>query len=409
MIQPLLCLYLSLLLSLGKCSGNTGPELQKNKPLRPKQATTAPAQENKIITGAEQTGLYLPLLKNKKVALVVNQTSLVGNKHLVDTLLAAGINITFIYAPEHGFRGEADAGAHITNARDAKTNLPIISLYGANKKPTAAQLQNADILLFDIQDVGARFYTYISTMHYVMEAAAENNKPVLVLDRPNPNGYYVDGPVLDLKHKSFVGMHPIPIVHGLTVGELARMINGEGWLTGVKKCQLTVIPVKNYTHKTRYNLPVKPSPNLPNSLAVQVYPSVCLFEGTNVSVGRGTEMPFQVIGSPYYSKKTYSFTPTSMPGATKPPYLNQVCYGYKLSEKDITGKLSLTYLIDFYQQSTGKEKFFNNFFTSLAGNTELKEQILAGKTEAEIKATWQPALKVYKTMRRKYLLYPDFE
>lgn len=409
MIQPLLYLGLSLLLSLNKCSEQPENERQELKEL-PTAATTKPLPKAATLqTGADQTEKYLPLLKDKRVALVVNQTSVVGTKHLVDTLLASGIKITLIYAPEHGFRGEADAGAHITNAQDSKTGLPIYSLYGTNKKPSAAQLQEVDILLFDIQDVGARFYTYISTMHYVMEAAAENNKPVLILDRPNPNGYYVDGPVLNLKYKSFVGMHPIPVVHGLTVGELARMINGQQWLEGQRTCALTVIPVKNYTHKTRYSLPVKPSPNLPNDLAVQVYPSVCLFEGTNVSVGRGTETPFQVIGSPFYTKKNYSFTPKPMPGATKPPHLNQVCYGYKLTPKDVKGKFSLTYLLDFYTNSTGKDKFFNNFFTSLAGNPELKEQIIAGKTEDQIRATWQPALLAYKKMRQKYLLYPDFE
>ena len=410
MIHPLLVICLSLLASLVQCSERTEKASETTVAQTPVQAPAKPNPAAAALqTGAERTDQYLPLLKGKRVALVVNQTSVIGKKHLVDSLVAAGVNITLIYAPEHGFRGEADAGAHISNATDSKTGLPIFSLYGKNKKPSAEQLSNVDVLLFDIQDVGARFYTYISTMHYVMEAAAENNKSVLVLDRPNPNGYYVDGPVLNPKYRSFVGMHPIPVVHGLTVGELAGMINGQKWLEGGRTCKLTVIPVKNYTHKTRYSLPVKPSPNLPNDLAIQVYPSICLFEGTNVSVGRGTPTPFQVIGSPFYKKKDFSFTPQSVPGATNPPHLNQVCYGYKLTDKDVQGKFTLAYLLDFYRNSTGQDKFFTNFFTSLAGNTELKEQIIAGKSEAEIRASWQPALHAYKKMRKQYLRYPDFE
>ncbi|WP_034256705.1 exo-beta-N-acetylmuramidase NamZ family protein [Adhaeribacter aquaticus] len=407
-MYTLVVVLLSSLLSLGNCSGPANVTSHaKSEPIQKKEA--AFVQPAAIKTGADQTPQYLPLLKNKRVAMVVNQTSLIGKKHLVDTLLSEGINIKFIFAPEHGFRGDADAGATISNGTDTKTGLPIISLYGKNKKPSADQLKDIDIVVFDIQDVGARFFTYISTMHYVMEACAENNKPLMVLDRPNPTGYYVDGPVLNLKHQSFVGMHPIPIVHGLTVGELAQMINGEKWLAGGKNCPVTIIPAKNYTHKSRYSLPVKPSPNLPNDVAIQIYPSICLFEGTNVSVGRGTETPFQVIGSPFYSKKDFSFTPKSMPGATNPPHLNQVCYGQKFTAKNTPEKFTLAYLLDFYQNSTNKEKFFNNYFTNLAGTTELKEQIIAGKSEAEIKATWQPALQAYKKMRKQYLLYPDFE
>ena len=371
----------------------------------------SPPPQDRLQTGAEQTGRYVPLLQGKRVAMVVNQTSVIGNSHEVDSLLALGVNIKLIYAPEHGFRGDADAGAHVSNATDTKTGLPIISLYGKNKKPTAQQLQDIDVVLFDIQDVGARFYTYISTMHYVMEACAEQNKQVLVLDRPNPNGYYVDGPVLEPKYKSFVGMHPIPVVHGLTVGELAHMINGEKWLAGQKSCQLTVIPVAHYTHRMRYSLPVKPSPNLPNDLAIQLYPSICLFEGTQVSVGRGTDWPFQVIGSPYYTQKAFSFTPRSVPGATNPPFLNQVCYGKKLGPADIPGKFSLAFILDFYQNSSRQQTFFNsnNFFNTLAGTDKLQAQIRAGRSEAEIRASWQPALQQYKALRRKYLLYPDFE
>lgn len=402
-------LLLTALLSLSQCANknhqSAGTSTNADNPV----AVSAQPRESRLQTGAEQTKRYLPLLQGKRVAMVVNQTSIIGKSHAVDSLLALGVNIKLIYAPEHGFRGDADAGAHISNATDTKTGLPIFSLYGKNKKPSAEQLRDIDLVLFDIQDVGARFYTYISTMHYVMEACAENNKQVLVLDRPNPNGYYVDGPVLEMKNKSFVGMHPIPIVHGLTVGELANMINGEKWLEGQKSCQLTVIPVSNYTHKTRYSLPVKPSPNLPNDLAIQLYPSICLFEGTNVSVGRGTDWPFQVIGSPYYTKKEFSFTPRSLPGASNPPHLNQVCYGRKLSQEDIPGRFSLAFVIDFYRHSTNQEKFFNNFFNTLAGTDKLKAQIIAGKSEKEIRASWQPQLQDYKTLRRKYLLYPDFE
>jgi uncharacterized protein YbbC (DUF1343 family) len=405
-MQGLTVLLLSALLSLGQCANQgTAPPTTL-----PTAVAVAPPQ-NRLQTGAEQTSRYLPLLQGKRVAVVVNQTSVIGKSHLVDSLLALGVSVKLIYAPEHGFRGDADAGAHVRNATDTKTGLPIFSLYGNNKKPTAQQLKEIDVVLFDIQDVGARFYTYISTMHYVMEACAEQNKQVLVLDRPNPNGYYVDGPVLEAKYKSFVGMHPIPVVHGLTVGELAGMINGEKWLAGQKTCLLRVIPVAHYTHQTRYSLPVKPSPNLPNDLAIQLYPSICLFEGTQVSVGRGTDWPFQVIGSPFYAKKDFSFTPRSVPGATSPPLLNQLCYGKKLGPQDAPGKFSLAFVIDFYQHSSRQDTFFNsnNFFNTLAGTDKLKAQILAGQSEAEIRASWQPALQQYKTLRRKYLLYPDFE
>lgn len=410
-------LFLIALFSLSQCAPKAAPAAASATPAAPAPAAApatpaappAPAQPAALQTGAEQMSRYLPLLQGKRVAMVVNQTSVIGKSHEVDSLLARGVQIKLIYAPEHGFRGDADAGAHISNATDTRTGLPIFSLYGKNKKPSAEQLKDIDVVVFDIQDVGARFYTYISTMHYVMEACAELNKQVLVLDRPNPNGYYVDGPVLDMKKKSFVGMHPIPVVHGLTVGELAQMINGEKWLEGGRSCQLTVIPVSGYTHKTPYSLPVKPSPNLPNDLAIQLYPSICLFEGTPVSVGRGTEWPFQVLGSPYYTRKNFSFTPRPMPGATNPPHLGKVCYGRKLSEQDIPGNFSLAFVIDFYRNSTNQDKFFTPFFSTLAGTDELQKQIVAGKSEAEIRASWQPALQHYKELRRKYLLYPDFE
>jgi len=408
MIQPLFILYTSLLLAIGSCTPKQTATQQPEKQ-NPTIVETTPAETKPLLTGAEQMQLYLPKLQGKRVGMVVNQTSIVGKSHLVDTLLSRGVKITTIFAPEHGFRGEADAGAYVKDAKDTKTGLPIVSLYGKNKKPLPEQLTNVDVLVFDIQDVGARFYTYISTMHYVMEAAAENGKEVLILDRPNPNGHYVDGPVLQPEHKSFVGMHPIPIVHGLTVGELANMINGEKWLEGQRQAKITVIPVANYNHSTPYTLPVKPSPNLPNQQAIILYPSLCLFEGTNVSVGRGTSTPFQVIGSPYYKLKDFSFTPVSTPGATDPPYKNQACYGKDLTDPTIAQPFTLAYLIDFYKNSSDQAKFFNNFFEKLAGTSELRKQIIAGKTEAEIRASWEPALSNYKTLRKKYLLYPDAE
>ncbi|WP_437179409.1 exo-beta-N-acetylmuramidase NamZ family protein [Pontibacter vulgaris] len=406
-------LYTLLLLGFTGCTAKQAPATSETtaKPTASATAsepTTTP-ETAPLKTGAEQTEKYLNLLKGKRIGLVVNQTSVIGKTHLVDSLVSQGINIITIFAPEHGFRGDADAGAYVKDAKDVRTGLPIISLYGKNKKPLPEQLQNIDILVFDIQDVGTRFYTYISTMHYVMEAAAEQNKEVLILDRPNPNGHYVDGPVLEPAFKSFVGMHPIPIVHGVTVGELAHMINGEKWLEGQRQAKITVIPVANYTHSTAYTLPVKPSPNLPNAQAIALYPSICFFEGTNVSVGRGTTTPFQVIGSPYYKYKTYTFTPQSMPGALDPPYKNQPCYGMDLTSPSHAQPFTLTYLIEFYKNSTQQEKFFNNFFEKLAGTATLREQIKSGKTESEIRASWEPTLSNYKQLRKKYLLYPDFE
>ncbi|MDX5481776.1 MAG: DUF1343 domain-containing protein [Hymenobacteraceae bacterium] len=408
MTHPLLMLSASVLLSLSSCTPKQTPAATATETVQTPAQTAATANETSFKMGAEQMDLYLPKLQGKRVGLVVNQTSVVGQTHLVDTLLSRGVTINTIFAPEHGFRGEADAGAHIKDAKDSKTGLPIISLYGKNKKPLPEQIKNLDVLLFDIQDVGTRFYTYISTMHYVMEAAAENGKEVLVLDRPNPNGHYVDGPVLEMDQQSFVGMHPIPIVHGLTVGELAKMINGEKWLEGQRQANLTVIPMANYDHDMPYDLPVKPSPNLPNAQAIALYPSICFFEGTDVSVGRGTPTPFQVIGSPYYQKKDFSFTPVSTPGATNPPHKDVKCYGKDLTKVEVADKVDLAYLLDMYQHSSNKDKFFNNFFEKLAGTTKLRQQVIAGKTEAEIRASWEPALSNYKTLRKKYLLYPDF-
>jgi uncharacterized protein YbbC (DUF1343 family) len=367
-----------------------------------------------VITGAEQLNRYLPLLNGKRIGLVVNQTSIVGRTLLPDTLVSLGVNVRAIFAPEHGFRGTADAGEQVKNGVDPKTNVPIISLYGDNKKPTAAQLAAIDAVIFDIQDAGARFYTYLSTLHYVMEACAENHKMLIVLDRPNPNGHYVDGPVLDTAYRSFVGMHPVPVVHGMTVGEYAKMINGEKWLSNKMQCELTVITCLHYTHKTFYALPVKPSPNLPDMTAIYLYPSLCFFEGTSsVSVGRGTGKPFQVYGSPKFPPSGFSFTPESRPGATNPFLLGKTCYGFDLSSVSLDSlrrqKLTLRYLLKAYKLSTDKENFFTDFFYKLAGGKTLKHQIIEGYTEAQIRKSWQPQLARFKSIRKKYLLYKDFE
>jgi uncharacterized protein YbbC (DUF1343 family) len=360
-----------------------------------------------IQTGAEQMNEYLPMLQGKNVGMIVNHTSTIGQTHLVDSLLTRGIRIRKIFAPEHGFRGDADAGETVKSGTDTRTGLPIISLYGSNKKPSKAQLEGIDILIFDIQDVGVRFYTYISTMHYAMEAAAEQNIPFMVLDRPNPLGDYVDGPVLEMQHSSFVGMHPIPVVHGLTVGELAKMINGEGWLAKSVKTDLTIIKAKNYTHQSKYELPIKPSPNLPNYQSVRLYPSLCFFEGTDISVGRGTMEPFQIIGFPDKKYGQFSFKPVSIEGMSKnPPHENKICYGLDLREVNPPAKLDLEYLISFYNKSGKGEAFFNNFFLNLAGTKVLKQQIIDGKSAEEIRNSWTPALKSYQNLRSKYLLYP---
>ncbi len=365
-----------------------------------------------IKVGAERLEKYMALLKNKKVALVVNQTAMVQQTHLVDTLLALGINIKKILAPEHGFRGTADAGEYVTSYVDKKTGLPVVSLYGTNKKPSPEQLADIDIVVYDIQDVGVRFFTYISTLYLLMESCAENKKELLVLDRPNPNGDYVDGPVLDMKLKSFIGMLPLPVVHGLTVGELTQMIQGEKWLKDSLVCRYTVIPVDNYTHTTEYILPVKPSPNMPNNQAIRLYASLGLFEGTNVSVGRGTYFPFQVIGSPFTTDTAFSFTPVSINGMSKDPmHMNKKCYGFDLRKTVYKKEFDLTYVIQMYSLTSDKAGYFgkNNFFDKLAGTTVLKQQIIEKKSIAEIRQTWQKDLAVYKTMRKKYLLYTDFE
>jgi len=374
--------------------------------------TDSLSHEPIIQTGAERIEKYIGLLKNKRVGLVVNQTAIVGRTHLIDTLRALGINIKRIFAPEHGFRGTADAGEHVASEIDKKTGIPVVSLYGKNKKPTAEQLADLDVIIYDIQDVGARFYTYISTMYQLMESCAENKKSLIILDRPNPNGDYVDGPVLDMSLKSFVGMLPLPVIHGLTVGELAQMINGEKWLKDSLYCSVTIIPVAGYTHLSEYILPVKPSPNLPNQQAIRLYPSLCFFEGTNVSVGRGTLYPFQVIGSPYIKDTLFYFIPDSIAGMAKDPmYRKQKCYGYDLRNKPYTRSINLDYIITMYQLTTNKEAYFgtNNFFDKLAGTTQMKKQIISGLSENSIRETWKTDLSSYKIKRKKYLLYPDFE
>jgi uncharacterized protein YbbC (DUF1343 family) len=368
--------------------------------------------ESPIILGAQQTERYLPILKNKNIGIVANQTSVIfkaiGHTHLVDSLLKLNIKVKKVFAPEHGFRGTADAGEYIKDGIDAGTGIPIVSLYGENKIPDAAILSDLDIVIFDIQDVGARFYTFLSTLHYMMETCANLGITVLVLDRPNPNGHYVDGPTLDLQHTSFVGVHPVPVVHGLTVGEYAQMINGEGWLKEGVKCDLKVIPLHNYTHSTTYQLPINPSPNLPNSKAINLYPSLCFFEGTNMSMGRGTENQFQVIGSPYLKGDlyNYSFTPSPNIGAKYPVHKGEICKGLNLQNLARLDFIELKWLVDAYQNTSDKTVFFNPFFTKLAGQELLQKKIESGWTAQEIRASWKSDLEHYKLIRAPYLLYP---
>jgi len=359
-----------------------------------------------IKTGANNYEKYLPLLKDKKVGIVTNQTGILTNKtHVVDFLLEKKIAVQTIFAPEHGFRGTADAGEHIVDGKDPKTGLPIISLYGDNKKPKPDQLSGLDVMIFDLQDVGARFYTYISSLHYVMEACAENNIPLIVLDRPNPNGSIVDGPLLEKEFTSFVGMHPIPLLHGMTIGEYAQMVNGEKWLKDGAQCQLTVIPCLDYKRTMSYSLLVKPSPNLPNDQSINLYASLCLFEGTNVSMGRGTEKQFQIYGSPYLTKTNFSFTPKPNFGAKDPLYNGKECFGEDLTAYPKLKQLELKWLIKAYQNTSDKTKFFNGFFIKLAGTKKLQQQIESGVSETEIRKTWQKDLEAFKKMRSKYLIY----
>lgn len=398
-------------------------------------AQTAIKQLNNtaIIPGAERTEVYFPLLKGKKVAVFANQTSMVGSAHLIDTLLSSGINVVKIFGPEHGFRGNADAGEHVNDAKDAKTGLPVISLYGNHKKPTPEDVKDVDVLVFDIQDVGVRFYTFISSLEYYLEAALENHKPLLLLDRPNPNGFYVDGPVLDKKFKSFVGMQPVPIVYGMTMGEYAMMLAGEKWLgekaNDINSYNITtkptsdtvfhflVIKCKNYDHNSKYILPVMPSPNLKEMQSIYWYPSTCFFEGTVFSEGRGTDKPFQYFGHPAMPKNLFSFTPMPNAGAKNSKCFYQKCYGWNLSGtnetvlKKINNKIQLKYFLDAYKLFPGKDSFFlkTNFINKLAGNDSLQQQVKAGKTEIQIRKSWEPALGNFKNIRKKYLLYKDFE
>ena len=365
-----------------------------------------------IILGAQQTERYLPILKNKNIGIVANQTTVIfkpkGYTHLVDSLLNLNINVKKVFAPEHGFRGTADAGEYVKDGIDAGSGIPIVSLYGVNKIPNAAILSDLDIVIFDVQDVGARFYTFLSTLHYMMETCANLGITVLVLDRPNPNGHYVDGPTLDLKYPSFVGVHPVPVVHGMTVGEYAQMINGEGWLKQGVKCDLKVISLQNYTHSTTYQLPINPSPNLPNSKSINLYPSLCFFEGTNMSMGRGTENQFQVIGSPYLKGDLYNyeFTPEANIGAKYPVHEGDTCKGLNLQNQPRLDYIELKWLIEAYQNTSDKTVFFNPFFTKLAGQELLQEKIENGWTAQQIRASWKEDVENYKRLRAPYLLYP---
>jgi uncharacterized protein YbbC (DUF1343 family) len=368
---------------------------------------------NDLKVGADCTSEYLPLLRGKSIAVVANQSSLIKKTHLVDSLISLGVTVKKVFCPEHGFRGLVDAGEKVATEKDAKTGLNIISLYGKNKKPSATDLADVDVVIFDIQDVGVRFYTYLSTLHYVMEACAEKGKQVIVLDRPNPNGYYIDGPVLETAYTSFLGLHPVPIVYGMTIGEYAEMINGEAWLKAGLKCNLKVIKIDGYSHKDLFELPVRPSPNLPNMSSVYMYPSLGLFEGTVISVGRGTDLPFQVIGSPALTKANYTFTPLPKPGALEPKYKGQVCKGHNLSEfgaeymKD-TKKIYLFWLIGTYTNTPDKAKFFDENFNFHAGNATLQQQVKDGVTEDIIRKSWEPGIVKFKVIRKKYLLYKDF-
>ena len=407
----LLITTLSLILSIMSCQL---PKKEQKEPIKKEQPTTIKEKE-KIAVGANQTEQYIDLLKDKNVGIVANNTSVIfkngdaanNYQHLVDSLLSLHINITQIFAPEHGFRGVEDAGAIIIDGRDSETNLPVISLFGKNRKPSASHLENVDIVVFDIQDVGVRFYTYISTLQYMMEACAELDIPVIVLDRPNPNGHYIDGPVVQEACKSFVGMNAIPIIYGMTIGEYAKMVNGEKWMKEGVQCDLTVIPLQNYTHKTTYSLPLRPSPNLPNDKSINLYASVCMFEGTNVSCGRGTEKQFQIFGSPYLSKDIYNFTFIPEPnfGSKTPKYLGQECYGLDLSVTENMESLNFSWLIDAYNATAEKDKFFNKYFYKLAGTHELKSQIEQGLSFEEIKQSWQEDLAAFKETREKYLIY----
>ncbi|WP_196893580.1 exo-beta-N-acetylmuramidase NamZ family protein [Aureivirga marina] len=381
-------------------------------------AQNSKKNEPELISAANNLEQYLPLLKGKKIGIVANQTSVIKNTkgnytHLVDSLLSLHVNVKKVFAPEHGFRGKADAGEKVSNSIDQKTNLPIISLYGKNKKPSNADLSDIDILLFDIQDVGVRFYTYISTLHYIMEAASDNHKQVIVLDRPNPNGHYIDGPVLREGFSSFVGMHPVPVVYGMTIGEYAKMINGEDWTESDYKCDLTIIPLTNYNRDSIYELPIKPSPNLPNKKSINLYPSLCFFEGTNVSCGRGTDQQFQIYGSPFLpvTRYSFSFEPKPNAGAKYPKHNGEVCFGEDLTSTEYLSEIKLDWLLNAYYSTMNKNEFFlkNKFFNKLAGNDILMKQVIDQDPIRDIKASWIVKTRKFKKTRQKYLLYPDFK
>ncbi|MBK7211706.1 MAG: DUF1343 domain-containing protein [Bacteroidales bacterium] len=366
-----------------------------------------------VLPGCYSMDSYLPLLKGKKVGFVGNHTSLIANSHLVDTLLTRGITISKIFGPEHGFRGDAADGSKIENSKNPVTGIPVISLYGSHYKPSKDDMKGIDIMVFDIQDVGCRFYTYISTLTYIMEACAENSVPLIVLDRPNPNGYYVDGPILDTEFSSYIGKHPVPVVYGMTIGEYANMVNGEKWLEGGIKCDLKIIPCQAYTHSSRYMLPVKPSPNLPTMNSIYLYPSLCFFEGTVVSVGRGTDYPFEIIGHPNYVVGSYKFTPRSIKGVSEfPPFEGVECFGTNLSANAASlsknGKIELSWLIFMYQTLNLGDKFFLPYFNKLAGSDVLQKQIQQGLSAKAIRESWNPDLEKFRSIRKKYLLYPDF-
>lgn len=424
MIVKLSLALVSLLLFQANCSAQVTKKLAANKTTKSSVAPITPA--------ADRTQEYLPLLKGKSVALLVNHTSTIGKTHLIDSLKKLGINIKVVFGPEHGFRGDAPDGAKIETTTDAKTGIPVVSLYGKKNKPTPEDLEGVDIMVYDIQDVGTRFYTFISSMQYFMEAALENNIPLVILDRPNPNGFYVDGPMLDPAFKTFVGLQPVPVVYGMTIGEYANMILMEGWLgeaankayenlkrirfkDGAKYFQLHVIPVANYSHKDKYILPIKPSPNLPDMSSIYWYASTCFFEGTTFSEGRGTPKPFQYIGHPAMPKTMFAFTPTSTAGAPNPKHKNQKCYGYDLSGtreevlRKIDNKLQIEYLVNAYKLFPDKDNFFNKGINRLAGSDKLAAQIKSGMSAETIWKSWQPEVKAFKEIRKRYLLYPDFE
>lgn len=403
-MQPVRLILLMLLL-ISSCSVSC----QQTKPV-----IKQPNGNEIILPGSYQTNEYLALLKGRKTGIVSNNTSRINETHLVDSLISLQVNVTKIFGPEHGFRGDQPDGKEILNGKDPKTGIEIVSLYGNHKKPTASDLQNVEIMIFDIQDVGVRFYTYISTLTYVMEACAEYNIPLIVLDRPNPHGYYIDGPVLEPAFTSFIGLHPVPVVYGMTIGEYAQMVNGEKWLKQGIQCRLTIIECKNYTHNSRYNLPVSPSPNLQDMNAIYLYPSLCLFEGTVVSVGRGTESPFKIFGHTKFTGSSYSFTPRSIAGVSEnPPLKGLLCYGKNVENEaekiKNNGRLELTWLLESYTNLNLKKEFFTNYFDKLAGNSKLREQIISGKSETEIRKSWQTDLDLFKKIRKKYLLYSDFE